>query len=209
MTHNTLANIDRDVKPSYGFTSKVFLAGSILGMSLLGVNPAYAATFTYSGNTTGAPTWNRPNAGTPPTVLDSVTTAVPYNIFRFTVNVAGSYSFNSSSPYDNYGFLYQGSFNPTSPLTNVIIGNDDSSNILNTSLDYGFSTSLNTGTNYFLVSTGFRNGDFGAFTTTIDGLGSVSPVTASVPEPFTIIGTMVGGTAALRMRKKLKSANKL
>jgi hypothetical protein len=26
-----------------------------------------------------------------------------------------------------------------------------------------------------------------------------------VPEPFTIIGTLVGGSAALRMRKKLKS----
>ena len=29
----------------------------------------------------------------------------------------------------------------------------------------------------------------------------------SVPEPFTVIGTLVGGTAALRMRKKLKSTN--
>ena len=28
-----------------------------------------------------------------------------------------------------------------------------------------------------------------------------------VPEPFTIIGTLVGGKAALRMRKKLKSTN--
>jgi hypothetical protein len=34
----------------------------------------------------------------------------------------------------------------------------------------------------------------------------VSPT--SVPEPFTIIGTLVGSTAALRMRKKLKLANK-
>ncbi len=31
---------------------------------------------------------------------------------------------------------------------------------------------------------------------------------AAVPEPFTIIGSLVGGTAALRMRKKLKSNNK-
>ncbi len=31
---------------------------------------------------------------------------------------------------------------------------------------------------------------------------------ASVPEPFTIIGTLVGGTAALRLRKKLKSITK-
>jgi hypothetical protein len=30
----------------------------------------------------------------------------------------------------------------------------------------------------------------------------------SVPEPFTIVGTLVGGTAAIRMRKKLKSTAK-
>lgn len=34
----------------------------------------------------------------------------------------------------------------------------------------------------------------------------VSPT--AVPEPFTIIGTLVGGTAALRMRKKLADASK-
>ncbi len=33
--------------------------------------------------------------------------------------------------------------------------------------------------------------------------GSYSIVASAVPEPFTIIGTLVGGTAALRMRKKL------
>lgn len=30
----------------------------------------------------------------------------------------------------------------------------------------------------------------------------------SVPEPFTIVGTLIGGTAALRMRKKLKAITK-
>jgi hypothetical protein len=35
-----------------------------------------------------------------------------------------------------------------------------------------------------------------------------SPTTA-VPEPFTIVGTLIGGTAALRMRKKLKSNDKV
>jgi hypothetical protein len=39
-----------------------------------------------------------------------------------------------------------------------------------------------------------------AFTT-----GSIASTT-SVPEPFTIVGTIIGGTAALRLRKKLKSA---
>jgi hypothetical protein len=32
---------------------------------------------------------------------------------------------------------------------------------------------------------------------------------SAVPEPFTIIGTLISGTAALRMRKKLKSSGKV
>jgi hypothetical protein len=38
--------------------------------------------------------------------------------------------------------------------------------------------------------------------------GSVAITPTSVPEPFTIFGTLIGGTAALRMRKKLKSTHK-
>ncbi len=45
----------------------------------------------------------------------------------------------------------------------------------------------------------------GGFGTTIPG----TPTGTAVPEPFTIIGTLVGGTAALRMRKKLKSTAKV
>ncbi|WP_310425432.1 PEP-CTERM sorting domain-containing protein [Chamaesiphon sp. VAR_48_metabat_135_sub] len=37
--------------------------------------------------------------------------------------------------------------------------------------------------------------------------GAVPVPATDVPEPFTIIGTLVGGSAALRMRKKLKSSN--
>jgi hypothetical protein len=42
-------------------------------------------------------------------------------------------------------------------------------------------------------------------------IGSVSnPANSTdVPEPFTIVGTLIGGTAALRMRKKLKSNDKV
>jgi hypothetical protein len=41
-------------------------------------------------------------------------------------------------------------------------------------------------------------------------LGAAIPNNGTqVPEPFTIVGTIIGGTAALRMRKKLKSTTKL
>jgi hypothetical protein len=37
---------------------------------------------------------------------------------------------------------------------------------------------------------------------------STQAATTSVPEPFTIVGTILGGTAAMRMRKKLADADK-
>ena len=37
---------------------------------------------------------------------------------------------------------------------------------------------------------------------------NISAQRTSVPEPFTIIGTLIGGTAAFRMRKKLKAYSK-
>lgn len=41
-------------------------------------------------------------------------------------------------------------------------------------------------------------------------LAAVTPVDpTAVPEPFTIVGTLIGGTAALRMRKKMKSADRV
>jgi hypothetical protein len=36
-----------------------------------------------------------------------------------------------------------------------------------------------------------------------------APGATSVPEPFTIVGTLIGGSAAMRMRKKLKSNDKV
>jgi hypothetical protein len=41
-------------------------------------------------------------------------------------------------------------------------------------------------------------------TTGIDNILIASTSTQQVPEPFTIIGTLIGGTAAFRMKKKLK-----
>jgi hypothetical protein len=38
---------------------------------------------------------------------------------------------------------------------------------------------------------------------------STGRTTTNVPEPFTIVGTLIGGTAALRMRKKLKANHKV
>jgi hypothetical protein len=62
------------------------------------------------------------------------------------------------------------------------------------------TTSVPTSSLSFGISDDTASGNGGAYT--------IQASTKAVPEPFTIIGTIVGGTAAFRMRKKLAAANK-
>jgi hypothetical protein len=70
----------------------------------------------------------------------------------------------------------------------------------NTSNFYGF-----TGVNFdtIRINTTGVNGSLAL----IDNIQFGSAATA-VPEPFTVIGTLIGGTAAVRMRKKLAARTK-
>ena len=90
--------------------------------------PASAAF--YVDDTTGGPTFNRALAGF--SDLSSVGTDVAYDVYAFSVAVDGLYSIRSfaegllaGEPWDQFLFLYAGSFDPTAPLLNGVIGNDD------------------------------------------------------------------------------------
>jgi hypothetical protein len=95
--------------------------------------------------------------------------------------------------------------------TGVGSGSGSSSNIGNFSLfssgggNGGGSGGLSGANDGFLSNIFFNNN-----TNSGDGRVSISLISSptAVPEPLTIIGTIIGGTAAMRMRKKLKSAGK-
>ena len=54
------------------------------------------------------------------------------------------------------------------------------------------------------------NGILGRYTFNArNGAVVIDPRTTSVPEPFTIVGTLIGATVAFRTRKRLKAVNKL
>jgi hypothetical protein len=84
----------------------------------------------------------------------------------------------------------------STPTTNLSLNNVSLASI--------FGTGLNNGTVLeFRVNDSDNFNNLGAFTVS-------SPIaTTAVPEPFTIIGTVIGGTVALRMRKKLKCSGKV
>ena len=173
-----------------------------LTLSLLSfaIATQFASAATITGSTQGDPTWRRPIANNNIHTLSSTGTAVAYDVIQFTVSAAGNYSFQETAAHnwDNYTFLYSTSFDPTHQLTNVVAGNDDNPSIGVS----GFTAHLNSSVQYYFVSTGFSNQDFGSFSLSISGPGSVnfasaivpSSDTAAVPEPSTMA---LGGIGAL------------
>lgn len=157
-------------------------------------SPAHALIFTFTGSTTGQPTFNR--AFEDFSGLSGVGVANPYQVTEIAVSVSGEYTFLTTAPtFDPFSFLYS-SFNPADATANGIVGNDDLLGFTTS----GFSANLVAGTSYFFVMTGFAPTDFGAYSTTIGGPG----IAAIVPEPETYALMLLGvaGIAAWARRRR-------
>ena len=164
--------------------------------------PATAATLVVNGTTVGGPTYNRPLAGTPPTVFSDVGTAVNYSVIGFSVGTAGPYSLTVASGFDSFLTLYSGAFDPLNPFANAIAADDDSAPTRD--FDARIISNLMTTSSYFAVVSAFSNGVSGAFTLTIDGPGSITPA-GVIPEPATWAMMLAGFAmmgSALRYRRR-------
>jgi hypothetical protein len=184
--------------------AKTLALTGFASLSFMVAAPAQAINFT--GDTTGAPTWNRPiqNGSNPPAALSNIGTAVPYQVQNFFVDTTGAYSFlSTTTTYDNFTFLYQNSFSAASPLTNVIIGNDDYSN----NRTSGFQgVNLTAGTQYYFVNTGYSNNNFGAYNSSITGVGNFTlGDVAAVPwetDALPVVGSTVLFGAGMWAKRK-------
>ncbi len=101
---------------------------------------------------------------------------VSYDVYGpFTVDVTGLYTVDSDQDggnWDGYIFIYETCFDPLDQTTNYVAGDDDGPGGLGTSQIA--DVTLTAGTEYYLITTGFAAGDFGAFTNTITGVGTAS-----------------------------------
>ncbi|AVR95888.1 PEP-CTERM sorting domain-containing protein [Pseudoduganella armeniaca] len=162
--------------------SKFFRAVLVIGALFAGMTQsAQADIVTYTSDTTGGPTFNRPLEDL--SDLSIVGTDVAYRTIGFHVNADGEYTFLLTSAYDGIMFLYQNSFNPADPLTNGLGGSDD----LFGQTTSGFYGPLDAG-NYVLVVSAYNNGDAGKFSVTIGGPGVIT----AVPEPATYMMLAMG-----------------
>lgn len=162
----------------------------------LAAGSASAGLLSINGDTTGGPTYNRPLAGNPPTGLSAVGTAVRYQAFTISVDTSATYLFDTfaGTLTDSFMFLYgPGGFNAASPLTNVLVGDDDTG----TGNMSQFSRALTAGTNYTVVVTGFGNTDFGTYRLDISGVGNIT----LVPAPGAVAALALAGVVAARRRR--------
>ena len=159
---------------------------------------AQAAIVTVTGDTTGGPTYNRPVEDL--SGASGVGTSVRYSTYQFIVSVSGDYSFLTTAAFDSFTTLYGtglSAFNPTDPLTNAIIANDDLLGVTTSGFE---ANSLVAGSIYTYVVTGFSNIDFGAHSTTIGGPGTASAV--PLPAAAWLLLSGLGAMGALSRRRK-------
>ncbi len=140
----------------------------------------------YSGDTTGAPTYNRTvamNQGG--TCTDSsVGTAVLYRTHIFVAPATGAYVFSmcGNATWDTFLSLYQGTFNPTGfCIGNTLVEAGDD----NCGSQSEVTVTLVQGTSYTLVAAGFENTDFGTYSIT-----STAPVTPPSIEWYTSLAAL-------------------
>ncbi len=230
MKNNPVQNMAREVVTSYVTTSTIALAGSILGFSIVSVNPAQAASLV---NSTGIS-----NPGTTITFSEvplPTDTALTNQYSSLGVSFTGLFYnpepriFPNINPPSAGNYISSANFSVNPFVINFaqtqsqaafsMVTNQGTSTfeaLLNGTVVESFSsaTDYQNITNNFYGFTGITFDAIRVDATSapggfalIDNIQFSSAATA-VPEPFTIIGTLVGGTAAMRMRKKLKSVNK-
>ena len=181
-----------------------YLSGALFAAS---VCPMFAGSITVGVVlNASSPAFNRTLGGNPPPGLSGVGTAVFYSSIPFTVDLSDTFTMATGNSLlspgaadDTFLDLYSGSFNPASPMTNVLEADDDSGPGLLSLITRG----LNPGVDYILVATTFSNAVTGTFDVTISGIdGTPTLGGEAIPEPASLAFVAAGLAAMWALRRK-------
>ncbi|CAF4712329.1 unnamed protein product, partial [Rotaria sp. Silwood2] len=127
----------------------------------------------YVVNTTSSSAWTiNSQTYTPPGSSNSISY---YDTFELTVPMASSYMITSDSLIDTYGYLYNCSFIPTSPFTNLLAFDND----FGGNEQFQFTVFLQPALTYVLVTTPYNGTTTGSYTVVVSGLLRVNLVVTS------------------------------
>lgn len=172
------------------------LARGVLAAALLAgaTQAAQAEVISFRGDTTGGPTYQRPDQSG--TVFQDWRGDVAYRVYDVNLQeYASNISFSVVCDFDCGIFVYQGSFDPAAPLQGIMGGSDsyagNYSGMLNGHLIAG---------HYSMVVVGDSQSEFGAFAGVV-GANAAFTVSA-VPEPSTwmLLGAGLALLALVRSR---------
>ena len=145
-----------------------FIPASTFAFLMATSSVALADNFVVNGDTTGAPTWNRP-IGVGPT-LSGVGSAV--NFQTILVSITDPLVFLAeitAATFDTYLHMYAGTFDPTAPLANLVAGDDDGRVGLLSRIDAAGDGPFAAG-EYTIVVSAFANGLQGTYALFLDGV---------------------------------------
>lgn len=171
------------------------------------------------------PTFNRPvqvETNPPGYTAPFLTNRFPhYDVQPFHVATAGAYTLASANEFESAMVLYSGSFNPTSPLTNIVRALGQTGNVLRNNsfnaLPFDddatggtvITANLLPGVQYYMVTSAFAapgsepdGGPFiGRYSNIITGTGTVT--LGEIPEPATAVvaAILAAGVAWRRPRR--------
>ena len=144
--------------------------------------PVNADLIQLEGDTTGAPTFDRPTCPLFGDICTPTAQAINgphgFQVLRFRVTGSGTWQIGTNTPLatdhgDTHLTIYQGAFNPRQPLQNVLLANDDNT-IFGAGFDSGIVGTLTTGTNYTNVTSAFSsNSAVGRYLLLFLGPGSI------------------------------------
>ena len=139
-------------------------------------------SYTYTATNVDGPEWDRPySVGDGSSGSCSISSSGPVNYHEqhFEVNADGTYTMTSIQNFDGYLHLYEGSFDPTDQCVDLVALDDDWTMAGDSRIVY----TMTSGTNYYLITSGWGDGDEGDFTNTIEGPGNVMlPLGAPAPD---------------------------
>jgi len=166
-----------------------------------------ALAFSYTGSHASSPTFVRPSASSSDTFPTAPTgssgNTVPYGVNAYTPSATGYYNFYSSQDNDGFMHVYANTFNPASPLTNIVAGDDDwfgAKPYTTSRTNHSFlrNVSLTGGTTYQIVTSNFTgtgsNTYEGYVYGTNTGANPGSPAVPATPN-YTIVDNTPAGVS--------------